>query len=398
MTQAHIRLAVLLFLILGHSSISLAQNESPEDPELQEEKQGFMARFKDPDDGMFDASAWLLENIVGFMPIPIIITEPAVDNGLGLAGLLFHKPKDDQMKPGDGEKIILPNMSAVAAAYTGNDSWIVGGGHFRNWGKDHYRYNLTVGYANINLDWYGNDQYAIPDGGIRFNTEGAMLDNEFLFRLGESNWFLGADWRYLDANVKFDLNLPIELPTVENVVSGLGAVALYENLDYRLSPRKGFKTELQATVNSDKIGSDFNYEQFSWKIRQYFEFGKKYTFSWRLDGSTTNGDVPFYMEPFIEMEGIPAMRFQGPTAATLEVRGGIDIHHRWTLLGFVGGGRTGDSISDLSSGTTEVAYGVGFRYLTAKVLGMRAGIDVARGPEGTYFYLVMGSAWNTGGF
>ena len=29
---------------------------------------------------------------------------------------------------------------------------------------------------------------------------------------------------------------------------------------------------------------------------------------------------------------------------------------------------------------------------------MRAGLDIARGPEGTYVYLVMGSAWNTSGF
>ncbi len=29
---------------------------------------------------------------------------------------------------------------------------------------------------------------------------------------------------------------------------------------------------------------------------------------------------------------------------------------------------------------------------------MRAGIDIARGPQGTYVYLVTGSAWNTSGF
>jgi hypothetical protein len=68
------------------------------------------------------------------------------------------------------------------------------------------------------------------------------------------------------------------------------------------------------------------------------------------------------------------------------------------VLGFVGGGRAADSMSDLASATTRSAYGAGFRYLMAKVLGMRVGIDVARGPEGTYWYLVMGSAWNSGGF
>jgi hypothetical protein len=91
------------------------------------EKKGFLAQMKDPEDGKFDISQYLLDNLVGFLPVPLIITEPAVDNGLGLAGAFFHKPKADQMQPGN-KNMILPNISAVAAAYTGNESWFVGCG------------------------------------------------------------------------------------------------------------------------------------------------------------------------------------------------------------------------------------------------------------------------------
>jgi len=382
-----------LFLIIGAFSSVAAQESTGEAPEIEPEKKSFFSQFKDPDDGMIDMSAWLLDNLVGFLPVPIIITEPAVDNGLGAAGVFFHQPKADQMKPDADGDVILPNISAVAVAVTGNDSWIVGGGHFRNWGKDHYRYNVFGGYANINLDWFGGDELPILENGIRFNVEGAIVDQEFLFRLGESDWFLGADWQFMRSDVTFKTNLPIELPTVENTISGISAVGLYENLDYQISPRNGFNLKLQAQANRDAIGSDYDFEKYTWKLRQYFEFGEKYTLAWRLDGATTSGDVPFYLEPFVEIEGIPAMRYQGATAATLEVRGGYDIRPRWTILGFVGGGRAADSISDLSSATTRTAYGLGFRYLMAKKLGMRVGLDVAKGPEGTYAYIVMGSPW-----
>ena len=87
------------------------------------------------------------------------------------------------------------------------------------------------------------------------------------------------------------------------------------------------------------------------------------------------------------------MRYQGPTAATAEIRGGVDITPRWSVLGFAGAGRTGDSISDLSSADTHSAYGAGFRYLIARRLGMRVGIDIAKGPEETYWYLIVGTAW-----
>ena len=42
---------------------------------------------------------------------------------------------------------------------------------------------------------------------------------------------------------------------------------------------------------------------------------------------------------------------------------------------------------------TVAAGGVGFRYRLARKMGMQAGVDVARGPEDTAFYLTIGNAW-----
>ena len=383
----HLQLVSVVFVF---SANSLMAQEAVEQTEKIEEEAS--SKFRDPEDGKFDLSQMLLESLVGFMPIPIIITEPAVDNGLGIAGAFFHKPKADQMQPGSSN-LILPNISVVGGAYTGNDSWFVGGGHLRNWSADRFRYNILGGYANVNLDWFGNGNFPVPDDGLRFNVEGAMLDQTFLMRLGESRWYMGAKLRVISNEVSFDLGLPVDLDPIEEKVVGASAVALYENLDFRLSPRKGFRAELQGTVNSETIGSDYDFEEFSWELRQYFEFADRYFLSWRFDGSTTSGDVPFYMEPFIDLQGIPAMRYQGPTAATVEIRGGVDVTPRWSVLGFAGAGRTADGISDLSSADTHSAYGAGFRYLIARRLGMRVGIDIAKGPEETYGYLIVGTAW-----
>ena len=49
----------------------------------------FFDQFFDPLDGQFDTSDWLQSNS-GFLPVPIIITEPAVGTGLGLAAVFFH--------------------------------------------------------------------------------------------------------------------------------------------------------------------------------------------------------------------------------------------------------------------------------------------------------------------
>lgn len=391
---------VLTLLLLPMASLFAEEEqaagataETTEAAGTKEEEAGFWAQFKDPEDGKFDMSAYLLEKFAGFMPVPIIITEPAVEDGLGLAGIFFHKPKEDQMKPDENGKVILPNISVVGAGITGNDSWFVGGGHFRNWKKDKYRYRGFGGYADVNLDWYPSDDSLLPGNGIGFNIKGAMLDQSLFMRMGESQWLLGAGWRYTTSELKFDINLPPGLFSGDSSISGLSAIALYENVDFQMSPRKGLTFELTSTFNRDAFGSDFDYDEIAWEYRHYIELGEKWTLSWRVDGATISGDAPFYAQPFVKIQGIPAMRYQGPTAATIEVRGGYDLTPRWTLNAFTGGGRAADSFSDLSDATTHSSVGAGFRYLIAKALGMRVGIDVATSEEGTYFYLVMGSAW-----
>jgi hypothetical protein len=53
--------------------------------------------FVDPTDGAFDTSDWLL-NRRGFLPVPIIITEPAVCCGGGGSLPFFHKSMWDEEK------------------------------------------------------------------------------------------------------------------------------------------------------------------------------------------------------------------------------------------------------------------------------------------------------------
>lgn len=64
----------------------------PEQPSDQEpEKKGFFRQFTDEEDGKVDFSNFLAKG--GFIPLPIIITEPAVEGGSGLAAVFLRVPK-----------------------------------------------------------------------------------------------------------------------------------------------------------------------------------------------------------------------------------------------------------------------------------------------------------------
>src|SRR3974390_2493631 len=64
-----------------------------------------VSKFRSPDDGWFDVSAFLEEKY-GFIPIPLIITEPAVGYGGG-AGLTFLSKPLPQAEAGLGR----PNIT-----------------------------------------------------------------------------------------------------------------------------------------------------------------------------------------------------------------------------------------------------------------------------------------------
>jgi len=88
------------------------------------------------------------------------------------------------------------------------------------------------------------------------------------------------------------------------------------------------------------------------------------------------------------------MRYQDERVLDLEVEGRWQFWKRWSLIGFVGKGFTDGDIPRFDTDDNIVTYGTGFRYLIARKFNMHVGIDVARGPEDTAYYLQMGHAWS----
>jgi hypothetical protein len=217
---------------------------------------GFLDPFKDPDDGWIDGSDWLLNNAVGFMPLPIFITEPAIGAGLGVAGLFFHPPKD----PDPEAEFVFPSVSAVAGAITSNDTWFVGGGHFGNWKQDSIRYSGFVGYASVNIKFYPTFGDVDPEIGLKFNAEGAFVSQELLFRMGRSHFWLGANQELAGVDVDFEIEglPPVDADALEVTSSALGLTAKYENVDSTFTPSRGLIAKLQYLRYDESIASDFS--------------------------------------------------------------------------------------------------------------------------------------------
>lgn len=381
---------------------------------------GFWSRFQDPDDGRFDASAFLADNAYGFLPMPIIITDPAVDGGLGLVGLFFHETEEQKEKrlealrnAEDGSQFLLtPSVSAVAGAVTGNDSWFTGGGHMGFFKQGRIRYMGGGGYGDVNLDFFGFGEVQMLNP-LELNTRAAMLIQSLKFRVGESRVFAGFSQRFVDASIRpkslGDLSgdiLPPEFQErwqefVRNLLtrdvrtSALGVVLEFDSRDNFFSPRSGYRYEVEQLWYRDFLGSDIEYELASFSGLNYWQLSERFRAALRVaaDYATTSALLPPFAMPGIELRGLPALRYQGNFVGVAEAEITWQVDDRWSLLVFGGSGRAANSFGEFKDAPSRVAKGGGFRYLIAKRYGFEMGLDVARGPEETVFYIQGGTAW-----
>ncbi len=185
-------------------------------------------RFTDPADGAFDASEYLLSHR-GVLPVPIIVTEPAVGFGGGLAALWFRESLGDARARGEAEwgRITPPTIAGVAGFGTENGSWGAAGVYFAPFAGDRYRYLGALAKVGLELDYY-----SAAGRRVGYSLAGDALIQQLLARIGESDWFVGGRYVYFGAESRFDFSLPIEIPRRE-LDTRIGRLSLIVNHDSR---------------------------------------------------------------------------------------------------------------------------------------------------------------------
>lgn len=351
----------------------------------------------DPADGKFDVSDYLA-SARGFLPVPIIITEPAVGFGLGAAVAYFHVPKklDSEKHPHQGP----PSISVGLGAKTENGTYMYGGAHLGVWKDDHIRYTGALAKTSVNLAFYLDDRtdgFSLKDG-IDFNIDGTFLFQKMQFRLKESNWWAGVSYIYVTATntFKFGSILPPELPdpNFDFDLGGLGLLVQYDGRNSTFTPSEGLSAKFEYRNYADSWGSDFEYDTYRANLFHYTPFADFSSLGLRIDAQTVSGNVPFFAYPFVSLRGIPAMRYQGEDVLVGEAEYLWGVTPRWSVVFFGGVGYTTSINQFKEQGQTVGAGGLGFRYRLARKQRLQAGVDIARGPEDTSIYLTVGSAWN----
>lgn len=265
----------------------------------------------DDPDAAFDTSDFLL-NRQGVFPVPMVITEPAVGYGGGLMLLYFSEPSKDQGDPpSNGHGKAPPNVTGAGALLTENGSR--GGAlfHFHTWQGDKYRYLGALAHGRVNLDYYGP-----LNQGRGYQLKGTMLIQQLLARVGDSRWYVGPRYSYFGSDARFRGEVPGELGSAElgERIGKLGAVVQYDSRDNIFYPTRGHYAEFSAQLARRWTGSDRDFETYSARSYTWTPIAPKWTLGFRVDGQFTDGAVPFYAQPYVDLRGVSRGRYQDRNA------------------------------------------------------------------------------------
>lgn len=345
-------------------------------------------RFFDAEDGNLDVSALLSRG--GFLPVPVIITEPAVKGGLGFAGQFVEPATTPHGTTG---------RTIVGGVYTGNSSW--GGGVLRQgalW-NEQFVYRLGFGVTDLTLPTY-------PFGGrAQVDYENSMKIGfaNIRYRIPETPLSIGPRFTYRSTDISLKASGPLAdqvLPLIDRFTNGhqyigTGLSLNYDSRNNPITPTQGINAVLKYDVYSRNMGSDREFTETQLALHAFQPLGQNWSLGGKLRVDSVSSSAPFFMMPGVDLRGVQYGRYQGTTALSLEFELRHQFTPRWAGVAFGGYGQTFADNQRLYHPRGDIwTYGVGFRYRIARALGIDMGIDVARGPgSDTIFYIQFGHAW-----
>ncbi|MBO9718518.1 MAG: BamA/TamA family outer membrane protein [Pseudoxanthomonas sp.] len=353
--------------------------------------------FRDGEDGSVDMSNWLLDHH-GFLPLPIVITDPALGYGGGIVFAFFQRPQGSATTrtASDGStQMIAPNLFGAMAMKTENGSKAYGGGGILHFRDDTWRYKGGVAEADFNIDFYTGGRLQ-PETRVAVNLAGLGSSQQVSRRIGDRELFVSAQWIYtdLDPRLKDTGQRPLfDDIDFRQVNSGIGLSLEYDSRDNPFTPSRGYFLLAQGVAYLPAIGSDLTFQTYRAYGYGHWPLGAKLVLGARADLRHAAGDVPFYRLPFIDLRGIASARYQDDSAGVLESELRWNFTSRWAGIGFLGAGRAWGTRSSFDQAYTAVSKGVGVRYQIARRIGLYVGADYAWGPEDRTVIVQMGSAW-----
>ncbi|MEJ2585968.1 MAG: BamA/TamA family outer membrane protein, partial [Robiginitalea sp.] len=252
---------------------------------LRDRSGGRKLSFKDPEDGAFDLSQFLLE-AHGVLPVLIPITEPAVGYGGGAALLYFHNRKKQY------DSYVPPSVSGIAGLYTENKTWGAGIFHRHIFGENRVRTMTAVFKPDLRIDYFGNNNPILRDNPVGIELDSWMVLQKAEVRLGDSKWYAGATYTFFNTDVSFDtipgrpiINEILKRLNTGSRISAIRPGMTYDSRNNAFTPTQGLLGEVSLNISAQWLGSSDTFTTLNTDLFSYRPVTERLGSAWRFQGS-----------------------------------------------------------------------------------------------------------------
>jgi outer membrane protein assembly factor BamA len=190
-----------------------------------------------------------------------------------------------------------------------------------------------------------------------------------------------------------------EAPALENQPNYF-QTGLFFEADYRDEPGNprsgGLYSASWTSFNDRKLGL-YGFGQYDLEAQQYLPFfNKRRVIALRAKSTLTNTasgqEIPFYMQPTLggseDLRGYSEYRFRGRNVVVVNAEYRFEAFSGLDLAVFGDAGQVAERPRDLRFSEFKTAYGVGFRFNTAKSVFLR--VDLGFSNEGQRLFVKFG--------
>lgn len=165
-------------------------------------------------------------------------------------------------------------------------------------------------YSNLGSNYYGvgyeqNKNIVRGDETTNYFYSQIKINPVLLFRIGESNWFLGPTTHYqYDKIIDPALGMIIDPDYISvggtadgytTANNGIGISASYDTRDIPANAYHGIYFNFNALAYTDWLGGEYNFQMLQLKYRQYIQLSETEgrTLAWSISSEHIFGDAPF---------------------------------------------------------------------------------------------------------
>jgi len=318
---------------------------------------------------------------------PYAFYSPETELAFGVGGMLYFRTINDP-------NIELSNI-ILSGYYTLNDQYkfTLNPELYLSSSGDYFTSNLSYGKYLDKFYGYGgqspeidNPDYLTQDFNAYFYFQKNITEN---IEVGIIYDYLNAS--IIDQKENLYLLNDVVVGTDGGVSSGFGFSAVWDSRDFIHLTSGGRYYYFSATFYSQAFGSDYDFNEFTVDLREYYHFRKGHGFDFQGYGKIAQGDSPFYEVPRLgggtTMRGYFEGRYRDKIYLAFQIEYKTFLFWKLGAVLFGGMGDVAGDFNDFKMTNLKYSYGFGLRYVfdEKERLTVRADFGFGANTNGVYF-------------